>query len=149
MERLAFALLPLFPIAACVQSAPLEVKDVWARDTVGSTANAAIYMTIMSPTPDRLIAASAPVARKTDLMTMETGGGAMGMKYLQAIDIPADKPVSLNPRGLHVWLADLKQPLRAGETVSLILRFEKAGERRISVSVIEPAAAAPMSGMRM
>jgi copper(I)-binding protein len=149
VRRLAFALFLSFPIAACVQPAPIEVKEVWARDTVGSTANAAVYMTITSPTPDRLIAASAPVAKKTYLMTMEGGGGAMGMKYLKAIEIPASKSVSLNPSGLHVWLADLNQPLRAGQTFPLLLEFEKAGQRKVIVAVIEPAAAAPMPGMRM
>lgn len=146
---LASALFLSLPIAACTQPAPIEVKDAWARETVANAANAAVYMTIASPNPDRLIAASAPVAKKTDLMTMEGGSGAMGMKYLEAIDIPADKPVSLNAGGLHIWLAGLNQPLAAGQTFPLTLRFEKAGERQVIVSVIEPAAAPPMSGMEM
>ena len=147
MRRLAFALFLSLPITACVRPAPLEVKDVWARDTVGSTANAAVYMTITSPTADRLLSASTPVAKKTDLMTMEGGSGAMEMKYLTAIDTPANKSVGLNPSGLHVWLADLNQPLKAGQSFPLTLKFEKAGERQVTVSVIKPAAAAPMSGM--
>ena len=149
MRPLAFALFLLLPIVACGQPAPLEVKDVWTRDTVGSTANAAVFMTISSPTPDRLIAASAPIAEKTDLMTMAGGSSAMEMTYLEAIDIPANTPVSLNPSGLHVWLADLNQPLRAGQSFPLLLEFENAGQRRIVVSVISPAAAPPMSGMPM
>lgn len=149
MRRLAFALFPLFPIAACVQQAPLEVKDVWTRDTVGSAANAAVYMTITSPTPDRLVAASAPIAKETDLMTMEGGSNAMGMKYLKTIEIPGNKPVSLNPGGPHIWLVDLNRPLTTGQTFPLLLEFEKAGQRRVIVSTIKPAAAPPVSGMQM
>jgi copper(I)-binding protein len=93
------------------------------------------------------MAASSPIARKTDLMTMAGGSAAMAMRYVEAIDIPAGKPVSLDPRGLHVWLADLKQPLRTGQSFPLRLEFEKAGERRVMVSVIAPAAAPPLSGM--
>lgn len=148
-RRLAVALFLSLPIASCTQPAPLEVKDIWARETVANAANGAVYMTITSPVPDRLIAASATVAKRTDLMTMESGAGAMGMKYLEAIDIPAGRPASLNPGGLHIWLAGLKQPLRAGQTFPLTLKFEKAGEREVVVSVIKPAAAPPMSGMRM
>ena len=144
MRRLAFALLLLFPISGCGQPAPLQVKGAWTRDTVGGTANAAVFMTISSGTSDRLVAASAPVARKTDLMTMAVGSGAMAMKYLEAIDIPADEPVRLDPTGLHIWLADLKQPLRAGQSFPLLLQFEKAGQRRVIVSIIKPAAAPPM-----
>lgn len=149
MRHLASALFLSLPIAACMQPAPLEVKDVWARETVANAANAAVYMTITSPTPDRLIAATASVAKKTDLMTMEGGSGAMGMKYLRAIDIPAGKPVSLNSGGLHIWLAGLNRPLKSGQSFPLTLKFEKAGAREVVVSVIEPAAAPPMAGMRM
>lgn len=147
MRHLPFALFPLFAIASCAQPAGLEVKDAWTRDTIGSTANAAVFMTISSGAPDRLVSAATPVAKKTDLMTMKGGSSAMEMKYLQGIDIPANTPVSLNAGGLHVWLADLNQPLKAGQTFPLFLKFEKAGERRIVVSIIEPAAAPPKSGL--
>lgn len=149
VKRMALVLLLLFPLLSCGQSAKLEVKDAWTRDTIGRTANAAIFMVITSQRSDRLIGAATPIAEKTDLMTITGGNGAMEMKYLKGIDIPANKPVSLNSSGLHVWLADLKQPLRAGQTFPLFLKFEKAGQRRVVVSVISPAAAPPMSGMRM
>ncbi len=149
MRRWALALVLLFPLAACGKPAGVEVKDAWARDTVGRTANAAVFMTITSPTPDRLVAASAPVANEVDLMTMETGGGTMAMTYLEGIDIPANEPVRLDPAGLHVWLADLKKPLTAGQSFPLVLEFENAGEHRVDVSVVAPAAAAPMPEMQM
>ncbi|HEY6815447.1 MAG TPA: copper chaperone PCu(A)C [Croceibacterium sp.] len=150
MRRLVFALCLVFAAASCgPPPAPLEVEDAWTRDTVGNTASAAVFMTISSPTPDRLIAASAPVARQTDLMTMEAEGGTMAMAYLEAIDIPAGETVSLDPQGLHVWLANLNRPLVAGQTFPLTLEFEHAGERQVTVSIIAPAAAPPMSGMGM
>jgi len=149
MRPLAFALFLLVPVATAAQPSQLEVRDVWTRATAGSQANAAVYMMITSQNSDRLVAASTPVANKTDLMTMEGGSDMMGMKYLKGIDIPAKKPVSLNPNGLHVWLASLKRPLKAGETFPLTLTFEKAGQREITVSVRKPGAGAPMPGMRM
>ena len=149
MRRLALALVTLFPLAACNQVAVVEVERAWTRDTVGRTANAAVFMTITSSAPDRLIGASTPAANKTDLMTIETKDGAMAMAYLDAIEIPANQPVSLDPSGLHVWLANLNEPLEAGQSIPLVLEFEKAGEQRVEVSVVAPAAAAPMSGMDM
>ena len=153
LKRPALALFFTFVMASCGQPAPppppLAITDVWARDTVGSTANAAVFMTITSPTPDRLLAASDSVADKTDLMTMQGGSSHMEMTYVGGIDLPAGKPVSLNPAGLHVWLAGLHQPLKAGESFPLTLEFEKAGKREVTVSVIAPAAAAPMAGMKM
>ncbi len=149
MRRLAFTLALLLLIGATAQTTPPQVKDVWARATIGAAANAAIYMTITSPTPDRLVAVSTPVATKTDLMTMAGGSSATEMKYLKAIDIPANTPVSLNATGLHVWLAGLKRPLKAGETIPLTLVFEKAGKRDVAVTIVKPGAMPPMAGMKM
>jgi hypothetical protein len=139
----------MFPAAACEQPSGVEVEDAWTRDSVGRTANAAVFMTIRSDTADRLIAASAPVAKKTDLMTMVASKGTMGMTYVDAIDVPAGRPVNLNSSGLHIWLAELNQPLKAGQTFPLFLEFEKAGRRQVTISIVEPAAAPPMSGMEM
>jgi copper(I)-binding protein len=149
VRRSAFALFLVAALAACERPAPLKVGDAWTRDTVGRTANAAVFMTITSPTADRLVGASTPVANKTDLMTMETEGATMAMTYLEDIKIPANQLVSLDPSGLHVWLTELNEPLKAGQTFPLVLEFEKAGEQRVDVSVVAPAAAAPMSGMEM
>ena len=149
MKSRVLALVLLLPLAACGQPPEVAVTDAWARDSVGRTASAAVFMTISSPGGDRLVGASSPVAKKTDLMTMEMAGDAMTMAYLDAIDIPAGAPVSLDPSGLHVWLEDLHKPLRAGQTFPLVLEFEKAGERRVAVSVIEPAAAPPVPAWEM
>lgn len=147
--RLAFALITALALTACERPAEVEVTHPWARDTVGRTANAAVFMTISSPEGDRLLGASTPVAKKTDLMTMEITEDAMAMSYLDAIDIPAGKPVSLDPSGLHVWLAELNEPLKTGQSFSLDLEFEKAGERRVTVPILAPAAAPPMPEMQM
>ena len=147
MRRTALALLA-FLIASCTKPAGLEVRDAWTRDTVGGTANAAVFMTIRSGAPDRLVAASASIAKKTDLMTMAGGSSAMEMTYVHGVEIPANTPVSLNPTGLHVWLDGLNEPLRAGQSFRLVLKFEKAGQRRVTVSVIAPAASPPVSTMQ-
>lgn len=142
MKWLAIALCAV-TVTSCARPAPIDVKNVWTRDTVGGTANAAVFMTITAPAADRLIAASTPAAKKTDLMTMAGGSSAMEMTYVKDVDLPAGTPVSLNPMGLHVWLAGLNQPLKAGQSFPLTLKFEEAGERQVSVSVIAPAAAPP------
>lgn len=164
MTRLAFALLLASSLAACGQpaqsdaaqsdaaqseAAPPEVAEPWTRDTVGRTDSAAVFMTITAPAADRLLGASTPIAGDTSLMTMTGGSEAMAMADVAAIDLPAGQPVTLGPTGLHVWLAGLDHPLTAGETFPLTLEFENAGTREVTVSVIAPAAAAPMGGMKM
>jgi len=145
MRLSLFAAMLALPVMACQQPQPLSISDAWTRDSVGRTANAAVFMTITSPVADRLVGASTPVATRTDLMTMQSAGGTMGMTYLDAIPLPAGQPVSLDPRGLHVWLAGLRQPLKAGESFVVTLKFEKAGEREITVAILAPGAEPPAS----
>ncbi|MFL6733192.1 MAG: copper chaperone PCu(A)C [Sphingomicrobium sp.] len=119
------------------------MSKAWVRDTGGRTATAAVFMTIESPQRDRLVGASSEVALRTDLMTMESADGTMSMSYVKGVDLPSGQKVALNPNGLHVWLEGLKRPLQAGETFPLTLKFRKAGERNISVTVIGTAATPP------
>ena len=51
--------------AAAAQTNGLEVKDAWARATAGKPGDGAVYLTIMSSAPDRLVSASAAVANKS------------------------------------------------------------------------------------
>jgi len=146
LKRFAFLFAAVTMLAACAQSDPVDVSNAWARATAGRTANAAIFMTIRSRGADRIVGASTPVAERTALMTMQSTGTVMHMVYVKGIDLPPGTDVQLDPAGLHVWLEQLKQPLTAGQRFPLTLRFEKAPERQVMVSVIGASAPAPPSG---
>ena len=64
-------------------------------------------------------------------------GGAMTMRPVAAIAIAADASTVLKPGGYHIMLIDLKAPLKAGESIPLILTFEKAGTIR-TTAVVRP-----------
>jgi copper(I)-binding protein len=55
---------------------------------------------------------------------MKMDGGVMKMRAVARLDLPAGKPVKLQPGGYHVMLMDLKQPLKKGDLVPLTLKFE-------------------------
>ena len=80
--------------------------------------------------------ASTDVATRTELHThLIDADGVARMRQVQAVDVPADGSVSLQPGGLHIMLIDLKQPLRADQSFPLTLRFEKAGVTQVSVPI--------------
>ena len=126
--------------AASAQTGGLQVENAWARATPGKSQIGAAYVTIQSPTPDRLVAASTPVAKEAQLHTMEMSGMVMKMRPISGVDIPADKPVTLGPGGMHIMLMGLKEPLKAGQSFPLTLNFAKAGTRTVDVAV-EPVGA--------
>jgi periplasmic copper chaperone A len=133
---------------ASAQTGQLEVTNAWARATPGRSEVGAAYVTIQSPTADRLVAASSPVAKKAELHSMTMSGTVMQMRPVAAIAIPAGHPVTLAPEGLHIMLEGLKKPLRAGQSFPLTLTFEKAGTRTVKVAVQQVGAMAPMPGMQ-
>jgi copper(I)-binding protein len=50
--------------AALAQTGQLEVSNAWAPATPSpKVENGAVYLTIRSPTPDRLLSASSPMAK--------------------------------------------------------------------------------------
>ena len=116
--------------AALAQTGQLEVSNAWARATPAKAENGVAYLTIRSPTADRLLSVSSPVAKKTELHTMEMSGMVMKMRPLAGLDIPASQPVTLKPGGDHVMLLGLNGPLREGRSFPLTLTFEKAGRER-------------------
>src|SRR5262249_42607670 len=116
-----------FASAAIAQTNQPEVTNAWARATPGKAENGAAYLTLQSPTADRLVSVSTPVAKKAELHTMSMSGGIMQMRPLDGIDVPAGQPVTLKPGGEHVMLLGLGHPLQEGQSFPLTLTFEKGG----------------------
>ena len=114
----------------------IAVKEPYARATIGQQKVSAAYMTIeTSGGPDRLVAAASPLAGKVELHAHLHEGGVMKMREVEAIDVAPGKPAKLETGGLHIMIMDLKQPLKAGETIPLTLTFEKAGKVELQVPV--------------
>jgi len=88
---------------------------------------------------DRLVSATTEVAEVVELHTTKMEGGMHRMEQVPFIAVPPNGMVELRPRGLHIMLIRLKQPLRVGDSFSLTLRFDKAGRVTVQVPVREPA----------
>jgi periplasmic copper chaperone A len=143
IKFLAFAAGLIVASTALAQTGQIEVNNGWARATPGKAENGAAYVTIASPTADRLVSVSTPLAKQAELHTMEMKGMVMQMRPVAGIDISAGQPVSLKPGGEHIMLLGLTQPLREGQTFPLTLTFEKAGSQAVTVTVEKPGAAGP------
>lgn len=154
-------------LTACLgdDAGPIAVTDAWARTSPASAENGAAYMTITSDVDDTLIGASADssiaaaievhetvMAEHTDDsmsddsmsdegMTDDTmaGMGAMSMQEVESIALPAGEPVSLEPGGYHIMLLGLAEPLEAGSTFDVTLRFGSGDEVVVTVEVRDEA----------
>lgn len=141
-------------------AAAVSVSDPWARASAGMANAGAAYMVLEADTDDALVKASVPstVAARVELHEtvaasggsgsggmggtggMGSGGsgaesGAMSMRPVGEIELPAGEEVALEPGGLHVMLLELAKPLTEGQTIRLTLTFEEAGEMTVEVPV--------------
>jgi periplasmic copper chaperone A len=128
-------LITVFAVAALAGSlslsaqAQVTVKDAWVRGTVAQQKATGMFAQITSASGGKLVSASSPVAGIVEIHEMAMDGNVMKMRAIPGLDLPAGKAVELKPGGYHVMLMDLKQPLKAGETVPVTLVVESGGKR--------------------
>ena len=136
-------------LSAGAQTAGVKVEAAWVRPTVAGQAAGGGFVKITGgAAADRLLGGSAAVSKAVELHSMQMDGDVMRMREVPAIDVPAGQVVELKPGGLHLMFMGLKQPLKAGDSFPLTLRFEKAGEVKVDVKVSAqpPAGAAAGHG---
>lgn len=127
------------------KAGPITIGHPWSRPTGPGQAvgGGFVKFTNEGTATDRLVAASAAVSATVELHTMRMEGDVMRMRQVDAIELPAGSSVELKPGGLHLMFMGLKQPLKAGETFPVTLRFEKAGEVVVQFNVETPKSAGP------
>jgi copper(I)-binding protein len=129
---------------------PISVSGGWTRPALtGMTAAGYLVIVNRGPRPDRLVAASSPVAASVSLHESRMVGSVMTMRPVGSLTIPPRGRVTLGPGGLHLMLEGLRRPLRAGERIPLNLQFAGAGAARANLSVGAGPPAPPMPGMKM
>ncbi|MBI0534297.1 copper chaperone PCu(A)C [Roseomonas sp. KE2513] len=130
------------PLAA--QAPGIAVEQPWARAALlGGNGGAFLTLRNTGTAADRLVSASSPLARTTEIHETVREGDVMRMRPVTGIEIPAGGSVTLRPGGSHVMMTGLSQALRAGSTVPLTLNFERAGAVQVQVAVQGAGASAP------
>ena len=118
-----------------------RVSGAWARATPPGATVGAIYLRIEGGAEaDRLIGAATVRAARVEFHGTDEIDGVVRMRAAAAIEVPAGRQIELVPQGLHLMLFGLTAPLRAGEQLPLTLRFERGGEREVSVQVRDATA---------
>jgi periplasmic copper chaperone A len=112
------------PVAAA-QS--VNAANVWARATAPGQNTASVYFDLTSDRDAALVAAGSPVAGRAELHATTVDNGVMRMRPLARVDLPAGQTVRLTPGGMHLMLLDLKQPLKAGDKLPLVLSIQSTG----------------------
>ncbi len=119
--------------------AQVTVQDPWVRATVPQQKATGLFASVTSAKGGRVVAASSPAAEVVEIHEMAMDNQVMRMRAIPALELPAGKAVELKPGGFHVMLMGLKQQVKEGDTVPVILVVEGADGKRENVEVKAPA----------
>ena len=134
----ALATITLSAMPALADHQGLHINSPYARVSSESAQSGAIFFEIENHgDADRLIAAASDVAEKVELHThKEDANGVMQMLQIEGgIEIPAHGGHALARGGDHVMLLGLTRSLKQGDTITLTLTFEQAGDVVVQVPV--------------
>lgn len=126
----------------------VEVERAWTRATGASAQTAVAYMAIRNrgTLPDRLVSAFSAEARAVELHETAMEHGVMRMRPIQGgVTLPPGELVRLEPDGggMHLMLVGPTRAFARGERVPLTLRFERAGDVGVEMSVEAAGARRP------
>lgn len=121
--------------------AQTTVSDAWVRASVAHQQATGAFMTLTASSDSKLVSVASPVAKTVQVHEMTMNGDVMGMREVKAVELPAGKPVTLDPNGLHVMLMGLNQQVKEGEQVPLTLTIEDAKGAKETLQVQAPVRA--------
>jgi copper(I)-binding protein len=97
-----------------------------------------VYARIVAEQADELVSASTEAAERAEVHVSMNEGGTMKMRPMASVVLPAKEVVQLRPGGLHMMLIGLHNPLQAGTSFGVTLRFRRSEPLTVMVKVVGP-----------
>lgn len=139
MKKLATTLLTLvLLLSACGASGDIEAHNAWARPATKGE-NTAVYLTLHnhSSQADELIGASSPAAEAVELHETIMEDNVMKMSPVASVPLAANEEVTFEPGSLHIMLIGVKEDLKPGGHIGVILHFKNHEDITLEVPVGE------------
>jgi periplasmic copper chaperone A len=126
----------------------IMVSDAYIRQAPPGAMATAAFLVIRNASPGeiRVVKASNPASRVTELHTHLNEGGVMKMRQVKDIPVPPGGETVLKPGGLHIMLIEMKAPLKEGDTVPITLGLDDGSSKEIGVPVRNPSSSSSSMG---
>ncbi|MEO9328473.1 copper chaperone PCu(A)C [Gordonia aurantiaca] len=138
LVMLAVLALPLSVATACgsddepkTQAESVTIGDQWVKASDKGMTGAFGKLTNTSDEEVTLTGGDSDVAGRVEVHEMAPNAdGSMSMRQVDGgLTIAGGQTLTLEPGGNHIMLMDLKGPIKAGETVTITLRFGDGSQR--------------------
>ena len=103
----------------------VTVTDAWVRGTVPSQTVTGAFMNLHSAKDAAVVSVESPAAGTVEIHEMRMENDVARMRHINRLPLSAGQTVELRPGGYHLMLIDLKQALKAGDSVPLTLKIEQ------------------------
>lgn len=131
----------LTSLAALSAHAQITATEPWVRATVPQQKATGFFVQLQSAKDSKLVSASSPLTPTVEVHEMTMHDNIMKMRQIPALDLPAGKTVELKPGGYHVMMMNLKQQVKAGDTVPVTLVFEDPDGKQQTLEIKAPVRA--------
>lgn len=130
-------------------NATIEITTAYAFATMPGGVTGAVFMTFKNSNDadDKLIDVKSDIAKFTEIHEnfIDPDDGMMMMRKIKNAALPVNQDVKFHPKGKHVMLIKLKEPLTLDSTFPITLVFEHAEEKTIHVKVVQPGSTPSMA----
>jgi periplasmic copper chaperone A len=117
----------------------ISVSEAFVRPTASANMSSAAYLTLKNSglKADKLIKVESDMVSNIQIhdTKIDKNGVMLMLPIENGLTIPAQQAIVFKPRGLHIMLMGVKEPLNKGQSIPLTFIFEKLGSKTIHVSV--------------
>lgn len=130
-------------MGASTKMPDIRIEDAKAYLSPMMSNTASVFMKIINTGKgsDNLVSASVDVpSAVVELHDVKDGK----MAAIDKISIPPDGVVELKPKSLHIMIFKMPKGIKAGHEFTLRLKFERSGEKALTIKLTEPMSDMPM-----
>ncbi len=144
LSAILLALMPTVTPAGATDRTGIQVDRPWAQMLMPGQNTIAVYATLMSIRGDSLMGVSSPAAAHATLyLTLRKGGHETLYAMNGGLVLAPNQPMPMAPGGTQIRLTGLKLDRLAGQKVTIVLSFARAGTMSVLVPLDSSAAAGP------
>ena len=131
---LALLLTAAAATGVAAQQKTVSASKAWVKVPAADQTVTEGFVVVDNPTmyDVYLLAAVTEAAGKVEFRDVSRPAGAQAVKE---VTVPAYGSLSMDLKGLHMVLSDLKRPLKDGETISLTLTLHEGSQMEVSAAV--------------
>ena len=113
----------------------VTASKAWVKAPASGETGAAAFVTVENPGMYDIYVTSASTDAAGTVQLRAPGAGGGPPAEIKEAVVPAYDSLEMKPAGTHLWLTDLKRPLKAGDTIALVIVTDSGAALQVQAEV--------------